>query len=321
MKKSYIADLALLGVTFSWGATFVLVKEAINTMPPFTFLGVRFLFAAVLLGLFMLLFYRRTFQNLGKEIWIAGAWLGFWLFAGYAFQTFGLLYTSASKAGFITGLSVVMVPFLSLWLLRHRLKPNALLGVGVATVGMAMLSLNKGVDINLGDFLVFLCAISYAMHIVMVGRYAPKFHAFPLTLIQIVFCGLFNVIGAVLFEDWTLAFSADVLLDGWVFSALLICAVFATALAFVAQNHFQKFTTPTRTALVFATEPVFAALTGYWWAGDRLTTLQVIGCLLILGGMLIAELGGHKDDPDPEPKPEPEANNNSPRRQEPSPVS
>ncbi|HEU4965072.1 MAG TPA: DMT family transporter [Bacilli bacterium] len=302
-KKAYLADLTLLGVTFTWGTTFVLVKEAINTMPPFTFLGVRFLFAAVLLGLFMLLFYRKSFQNLGAGIWGAGIWLGFWLFAGYAFQTFGLIYTTASKAGFITGLSVVMVPFLSLWLLRHRLKRNALIGVGIATVGLAFLSLNKGLDINLGDILVFFCAISYGMHITLVGKYAPKYGAFPLTLIQIVACGVFNLIGAFLFEDWTLAFSPQVLLDGWVFSALLICSLIATALAFLAQNHFQKFTTPTRTALVFATEPVFAALAGYLWADDRLTLLQVIGCLLILAGMLVAEIGGNHEDPDPDPEP------------------
>ncbi|PWK15831.1 DMT family transporter [Tumebacillus permanentifrigoris] len=300
MKKSYMADLILLGVTFSWGATFVLVKEAIQTMPPFTFLAVRFLFAALLLFLFMFFFARDTLRGLDRRIWIGGVILGFWLFAGYAFQTFGLQFTTSSKAGFITGLSVVFVPFLSLWMLGHTLKRNALLGAGIATVGLAMLSLTSELSVNIGDLLVFLCALSYALHITLVGKYAPRFQAFPLALLQIFFCGVFNLGGALVFEDVSVVFAPDVLFDPWVFSALLICSVFATAVAFVAQNQFQKFTSPARTALIFATEPVFAAATGYFWAGDRLTILQVSGCLLILGGMLFAELGGQDDKPDPE---------------------
>ncbi|MGZ4031102.1 MAG: DMT family transporter, partial [Tumebacillaceae bacterium] len=292
------------GVTFTWGATFVLVKEAINTMPPFTFLGVRFLIGALLLALFMLLFNRSSLKNLNKEIWIAGTILGFTLFLGYAFQTFGLQYTSASKSGFITGLSVVMVPFMSLWLLRHRLKRNAMFGVAVATVGLGLLSLNKNLDVNFGDVLTFLCAVSFGLQIVLVGRYAPKFQAFPLAMIQILTCGLFNLIGAVLFEDYTTAFSPAVLLNSSVLSALLICSVIATAVAFVAQNQFQKFTTPTRTALIFATEPVFAAVIGYFWANDHLTLAQIIGCLCILAGMLIAEIGGNHEDSEPQPHPE-----------------
>jgi drug/metabolite transporter (DMT)-like permease len=303
MKKTYLADLILLGVTFTWGATFVLVQEAIQTMPPFTFLAVRFLFAALILFLFMFFFARDTLRRMDARLWICGAILGFCLFAGYALQTFGLIFTTSSKAGFITGLSVVFVPFLSLWMLGHSLKRNALLGAGIATVGLAMLSLTGELSMNIGDLLVFLCAISYALHITLVGKYAPRYHAFPLALLQIFFCGVFNLGGALVFEDVSVVFSPEVLFDPWVFSALVICSVIATAVAFVAQNQFQKFTSPARTALIFATEPVFAAATGYLWAGDRLTILQVSGCLLILGGMLFAELGGGGDKPDAEPVP------------------
>jgi len=296
MKKSYIADLVLLFVTFVWGATFVLVKEAINTMPPFTFLATRFLFAAVILALFMLIFYRDQLKSMGKDVWLIGSWVGLWLSVGYAFQTFGLQYTTASKAGFITGLAVVLVPLLSLWLLRHRLKPNAILGVVMAAVGLGMLSLNRQLNVEFGDFLVFLCAICFAMHITLIGRFTVRFHALPFALVQIIAVGVLNAIGAVLFEDYQVAFSPTVLLDAWVLSALLICSLIATAFAFVAQNQFQKFTTPTRTALIFSTEPVFAAITGYFWANDRLAVMQVAGCLLILAGMIVAELGGNSEE-------------------------
>jgi drug/metabolite transporter (DMT)-like permease len=289
MKKSYFADFVLLGITFTWGATFVLIKEAINTIPPFTFVGVRFLTAGLLLALFILAFYRQTLSKLCKEIWLPGTWLGFWLFAGYAFQTFGLQYTTASKAGFITGLSVVMVPFFSLWLLRYPLKKNAMLGILVAIFGLGMLSLNQPLSVNVGDIIVFFCAISYAIQITLVGRYAPYFSALLLGLIQITVCGVFSLMCAFLFENYQVVLSPDVLLNGWVISALVICSVIATAFAYVAQNQFQKFTTPTRTALIFSTEPVFAAINGYLWIGDRFTTVQIGGCLLILCGMLISE--------------------------------
>ncbi|ASS74904.1 EamA family transporter [Tumebacillus algifaecis] len=295
MRKNVAADLVLLGVTFSWGATFVLVKEAVDKMPPFTFLGVRFLFAALILGLIMVLFFRDTVKGMTKQLWVVGSWIGLLLFGGYALQTFGLLYTTASNAGFITGLSVVMVPIFAYWFLRQRLKRNAVIGVIVATIGLAFLSLTQ-FQVNLGDLLVFFCAICYGLHIICIGKYTTRFHALPFAFVQILSCGLFNMIGGFLFEDVSASFSADVLFDLTVFSALLICSVIATAFAFVAQNQFQKFTTPTRTALIFAMEPVFAALTGYLWAGDRLGTLQVIGCLCILGGMLIAELGGGQEE-------------------------
>jgi drug/metabolite transporter (DMT)-like permease len=294
MKKHWLAALVLLFVTFTWGATFVLVQEAVDKMPPFTFLGVRFLVAALLLGLFMFAFSRDTLKGMTRELWVVGSWIGLLLFGGYAFQTFGLLYTTASNAGFITGLSVVMVPLFALWFLRQRLKRNAVIGVIVATAGLAMLSLNE-FTINVGDLLVFFCAICYGLHITFVGKYTARFHALPFAFVQILSCGVFNMIGGFLFEDVAASFTREVLFDIEVFSALLICSVIATAFAFVAQNYFQKFTTPSSTALIFATEPVFAAATGYFFAGDRLATMQVIGCLLILGGMLIAELGGQQE--------------------------
>ncbi|MFC4767530.1 DMT family transporter [Effusibacillus consociatus] len=290
-KKSLVADLILLLVTFSWGATFVLVKVAIDTMPPFTFLAIRFAIAAALIFLILLLFKRAHLQT-DKGLLKAGLVLGFWLFAGYAFQTFGLKYTTASKAGFITGLSVVLVPLFSVWLLRMKLKRPTIIGVITATAGLALLSLDKVEAADFGDALMFLCALSYAMHILLMGKYAPRFKALPLAMYQIAAVAIFNSIGALLVEPWQKAFTKEVLFNPTVDAAIVICAVFATALAFVAQSQFQKFTTPTRTALIFSTEPVFAAVTAYLWADERLSGQAVLGCLFILSGMLFAELGG-----------------------------
>lgn len=291
VRKSLIADMVLLLVTFSWGATFVVVQKAIDTMPPFSFLGVRFAIAAILLFLIMLLCMRDQLQ-FDKGLFKAGVVLGGWLFAGYAFQTFGLQYTTASKAGFITGLSVLLVPLFSVWLLREKPKRSTVYGVAAATVGLGLISLDRLEAANIGDFLVFLCAISFAMHIIMMGKYAPRFRAFPLALVQIAAVSVFNLIGALLFEPWRTSLTPSVLFEPGIAIALLICAVFATALAFVAQSQFQKFTTPTRTALIFSAEPVFAAITAYFWIHERLGLQALIGCALILAGMLMAELGG-----------------------------
>lgn len=297
-RKSLVADLILLLVTFFWGATFVLVKEAIDTMPPFTFLGVRFAIAAVLIFLILLVF-KRDQLTMDKGLLKSGAVLGFWLFAGYAFQTFGLQYTTASKAGFITGLSIVLVPLFSVWLLRLKPKRATIAGVAAATIGLGFLSLDRVEAANIGDFLVFLCALSYAMHIIMMGKYAPRHHALPLAMYQIAAVSVFNTLGALLFEPWQQSFTKEVLLNPTVDLALIVCAVFATVFAYVAQTQFQKFTTPSRTALIFSMEPVFAALTAYLWAGERLTVQAVAGCLLILAGMLIAELGGSDKEEEP----------------------
>lgn len=169
-----------------------------------------------------------------------------------------------------------------------------MLGVITALIGLGLLSLVRTSNLNIGDGLVFLCAISYALQITLVGRYAPSYPVLPLAFVQIFSCGVFSLIGSLIFEEHKIWLSSQIWFNGWVLSALLICSILATAVAFVAQNYFQVYTTPTRTALIFSTEPVFAALTGYIWAGDRLTVLQILGCFLILVGMLVSEIGSLK---------------------------
>ncbi|BCJ88523.1 DMT family transporter [Effusibacillus dendaii] len=305
-RKTLLADLTLLLVTFIWGATFVLVQDATESMPPFSFLAVRFAVAAVLLYL-ILLIWKPDQLRFRKKIWSAGAIAGFWLFAGYAFQTFGLQYTTASKAGFITGLSVILVPLLAIWMLRMMPTRWTIAGAGMASVGLAMLSLNRVEAANFGDLLVFFGAFSYAMQILLVGKYAPLFPALPFVLVQIIVITILNALGAVLFEPWQSALRPHVLLNSTVIAAIIICALFATVFAYVTQAVVQKFTTATRTALIFSMEPVFAALAGYLWADERLTLQAVVGCLLILVGMILAELGGSQEKtermPDTRPVP------------------
>lgn len=290
MQKPLIADSSLLFVTFIWGITFVLVQNAIGSLEPLAFNGIRFLMAALLLGLWLLIFERKQLQQLNKEVFKNGIFIGFWLFLGYATQTIGLLYTTSSKAGFITGLSVVLVPLFSMFLLKHSLSRNAILGVIIATVGLFLLTVSDFSALNIGDAFVFLCAVSFALHIIFTGKYTTKYPSLLLTVIQISTVSVLSTLTSFIFEDWRKTFRFEIIFSPNVFIALLITSIFATALAFLIQTNFQKYTTTTRVALIFAMEPVFAAITGYVWADERLTYSALFGCLFIFAGMIFAEL-------------------------------
>jgi drug/metabolite transporter (DMT)-like permease len=285
----YKADISLLFVAFVWGATFVIVQNAIAFLPPLMFNGVRFAIASVLLWAWVLIFERKP---LDRQLICAGFMLGVWLCLGYALQTIGLLYTTSSKAGFITGLNVVIVPFLSFIILKQRPSFNAVVGSILATCGLYLLTASGDMSINKGDVFVFLCAIAFALHIVTTSIYATKFSPILLTTIQVQTVSIICFICSYLFEDWSLIpLSTFFEFDVWL--ALLITALFATTIAFFIQTHFQQYTSPTRVALIFALEPVFAALTAYIWNDERLQQAALFGAVLILLGMILSELPQH----------------------------
>jgi drug/metabolite transporter (DMT)-like permease len=289
-KASLFADLSLLFVALIWGATFVLVQNAISFLEPFTFNSVRFASAAILLGIWLLVFENAQLRKLDKKLFLSGVLLGLFLFIGYAFQTLGLLYTTSSKAGFITGLSVVLVPLLMIAVLRQRPKKNSVFGVSAATSGLYLLTMSDVSGLNIGDGFILICAAGFAMHILVTGMFSSSYPTLLLTTVQITAVAIFSAISALIFEDWNRAFNPEILFSTNVITALLITSILATAVAFFIQTNFQKHTTATRVALIFAMEPVFAAITAYFWAGERLGFGALIGCALIFTGMVIAEL-------------------------------
>ena len=167
MNKTRLADVSLLLVALIWGATFVLVQNAISFLEPFSFNGVRFVTATFLLGIWLVLFERKQLKLFNTQLLIAGTALGFWLFIGYAFQTLGLLYTTSSKAGFITGLSVIMVPVFTILFFKKKLGTHAYIGVASATVGLYFLTMTDSAGLNIGDGLIFICAIGFAFQITL----------------------------------------------------------------------------------------------------------------------------------------------------------
>ncbi len=287
-QKQIGADLALLLVTAIWGATFVMVKGATATFPVFAFLTLRFWVAAAVLAAAVVWRWRRQggrapagFDAASVR---AGALIGLVLFAGYAFQTFGLRYTTPAKASFITGLSVVMVPLQSALLLRRPPERGAWWGVLLATAGLALLSLQGDLSIALGDLIVLAGSVAFALHIVTTGAFAPRFDALALVTTQIVVVAALSLAAALIFErPWPAT-------PTYVWQAALFTGLAATALAFGFQTLAQRFTTATHTALIFAMEPVWGGVFSYLLIGERLGMRGLIGCGLILAGMLLAEL-------------------------------
>jgi drug/metabolite transporter (DMT)-like permease len=273
-------ELGLVAVTAVWGATFVLVRDAVALLPPSAFLAVRFLAAAALLAALR----PRLALRLGNGLAGAGVVAGLALFAGYGFQTVGLQYTSASNAGFITGLAVVLTPLLAALLLRERPGRWPATGAVLAAAGLALLSLDR-LEVRRGDALVLGCAFAFAIHILLLGRYSPRHDAYPLAVVQLVTVGLLALGWASAAGDLQAPDSAQV----WV--ALAVTAVLASAGGFLIQTRAQRDVPPTRTAIILTMEPVFAGLFGFLLAGDRLAARGWLGAACIVTGMLVAELG------------------------------
>lgn len=262
-----------------WGTTFVVVKNALADIGPFLFLGIRFILAFLVLAALSF----KDIIKIRRSTLGAGALLGLFLFIGYVFQTLGLQYTTSSNCGFITGVSVVLVPII--YSLLHKKKPSLITTITIimAAVGLYLISVPVGsFTLTYGDLLVLICAFGFAFHIIYVDRYSHQHNALAITGVQILFVGLLCISIGLIIEPIPARITFNAMF------AIIVTAVFATAMAFLLQNFLQKYSTPTRFAIVLTTEPVFAALAGYWWAGEHLTRFGLIGATLILLAMLLS---------------------------------
>jgi len=303
MSKRLRAELALAVCTLLWGSTFVVVKNSLDHSSVFVFLALRF----TLSGLCMAAFRPRVFRVLQREEIFAGVRLGFFMFCGYAFQTAGLRYTTASNSGFITGSSVVLVPLILALFWGKRVTSWIYFGTIAAGAGLYFLTVPvTGVaHLNRGDVLTFFAAISYAVHIILVGEYAREHSAAALSVLQVLACAVMawlTAIGADAIRWQPMRFASNSTL--WI--GIAVCALFATAVAFSLQLWAQQYTTPSHAAILFTLEPVFAVITSYLVLGERLGLRSVAGAGMVLVGILAAELLGPPAAPEsPEPLGEP----------------
>ena len=268
--------LLLVAVTAVWGWTFVVVQDAIALYGVLPFLAVRFALAgAALAPIYAARLTRRSL--------VVGGGIGVVLAAGYLFQTTGLLFTTPTNSGLITGLFVVFAPLADRLLFGVNTSRQVLLAVGLSLFGMVLLAGGGPEGANWGDLLTLLCAMALGLHIALLSRYAAGHDAGGLTLAQILAMALLFAVVWPFFEPVSLP-------PPGVWAALLVTGLLASAGAFLVQTTVQQKVPAARTAIILTMEPVFAALFGYWLAGDRLIAVQLVGAALILSALAIGEI-------------------------------
>lgn len=283
MNRRLKADLALVFNTLIWGSTFPLVKSALRDVSPLLFLVIRFSIATLALGVLWLAGWRAPKSDVRAVV--GGIFAGILLFAGFLLQTLGLQLTTAPRSAFLTGLTSVLVPLLGALVYRSRPQALEVLGVLVATIGLGLMTLDSPIgSIGKGDLLTLLCAVAFAGHIVTLGHYSRKAGFQMLSLAQVATAAVLPV---------TLFWWVEPAHIAWrpaVIYAILVTGLLATALAFTVQAWAQKFTSSTRTALIYTLEPVFAWLISYWALGEGLAGRAAAGAALILSGVVLVEM-------------------------------
>ena len=276
------ADLLLLSVAIAWGVTFLMVQDAINTTPVYAFLFFRFAIASVL----MFFIAYKYLNEINKKTILYGIILGLFLFSAFATQTFGLAYTKSSIVAFITGLNVIVVPFLAYFIFKDYISKNVLIATVIAVVGLYLLTMSGTLTIGKGELLTLICAFLFALQIIFTGKFSKEVNVFLLVLFQLLTVTVLSLVFSLSLDDVTFNLTYDYVF----FKAVLITAVFATVYAFLIQTYMQQFTTATKTAIIFAMEPVSASVFAYISVGEVLTNIQLSGAILIVFATVVAEL-------------------------------
>jgi len=273
--RAWTDTLLLVGVTAVWGWTFVVVQDAISAYGVLPFLALRFALASVALAPLFLGMTRRTL--------LVGSGIGLVLGAGYLFQTLGLLYTTPTNSGLITGLFVVFAPLAALLFFKVHLSRHTFAAVLLSLTGMVLLAGQSPSGVRVGDALTVVCAVALGVHIALLSRYAREHAAGSLALAQMLSM-------AVLFSLMWPLFEPVVAPPREVLFAIALTGLAASAGAFYVQTTVQQRIPAARAAIILTTEPVFAALFGYWLAGDRLSPVQLAGAALILSALFVGEV-------------------------------
>ncbi|MBN2090140.1 DMT family transporter [candidate division KSB1 bacterium] len=289
-SRLFRANLLLLLTALIWGFAFVAQRVGMNYIGPFTFNALRFALGALVLLPFI--FYELDLKNWRiyhfsniriRSLFLGGLAAGIVLFSGSTFQQMGIVFTTAGKAGFITGLYVVLVPILGYFI--H--KPSSLqawMGATLAIIGLYFLSVTSDFSINKGDLLVLIGAFFWAIHVQLIGWLSTRFPVISLAMLQFLTCAILSLLSALLMEqtDSTAIYQAIL--------PILYGGLFSVGIAFTLQVVAQRDAHPTAAAILLNLESVFAALGGWLLLNETLTLRNLIGCALILSGMLLAQI-------------------------------
>ncbi|NQY20757.1 MAG: DMT family transporter [Campylobacteraceae bacterium] len=286
--KEYKADFLLFTVAIAWGLTFLIVQDAIKNVEVFSFLFWRFSLACVI----MFVISYKYFDQINKESVFYGCVLGVVLFAGFSTQTFGLLYVKSSIVAFITGFNVILVPFLALLFFKQKISKNVFLASLIALSGLYFLTMSGELQFAYGEILVLICALMFALHIVLTGQFSRKGNVFIIVCFQFLTVSVLSLIFSLSLEEVTF----NVTFDYVFIKAVVITAIFATVYAFLIQTYMQQYTSASKTAIIFTMEPVSAALFGVYVGNEFLSSYQIFGAVLIILATLLAELKWKKKE-------------------------
>jgi len=274
------AEWFLFATTFIWGGTFVIIKQGLADLSPLLMVSIRFTLASLVLLPFCI----KTLFHADRKAIFSGCFLGFLIFAGFLLQTLGLKETTTSKSAFITTMMVIFTPLFQLILLKRRPRWGNLVGVFIVSVGLWFLTAPSGGGLNRGDLLTLLCAIVFGLFIVLLDWTTRRYDFLLMTFLQICFPAICGWILLPFFEQPIFRPTRAALF------ALGYTSILATVITGYIQTRYQRDTTPTRAALIFAIEPVWAAILGFIFLQETMGKGGILGGGLIIGGILFSEL-------------------------------
>jgi len=280
------ADLMLLAVTVFWGASYMLTKIALDVLEPFNLTALRFLIAFAVSAL---VFYKNILKS-DIRIIKYSLILAVILVGMFISMSFGLKYTTASNAGFLISLAVIIIPILSYVFLKQKIEKRVLIGVCIAPIGIALLTLNSQLSVGSGDLLCILCAFLSALHVVVMGVFTRKVDSIALGVLQLGFAGLLSIVFSIFTETVSLPST------GISWGATLALSILCTAFGYIVQATAQQYTSATHTGLILSLEPVFSAILGFAFLGEILSPRGYFGAAVLLLSVFIAEVGFRKKD-------------------------
>jgi drug/metabolite transporter (DMT)-like permease len=278
--KPLKADLLLLLVTVCWGSSYLFMKSGLNSVSEFNLIALRFGLAFLVSAV---IFHKRLLK-VDRVTLRYGIILGIILFGVFAGIMFGLKTTSTSNAGFLVSMTVIFVPILSALIFKEKIPARIIMGVVLAITGIGFLTLDSRLVLQPGDLLCILAALLYAVYILVTGVATKVADTLNLGMIQLGAAAGTGLVFSWIFESPQLPYTRE----GWI--SVLVLGLVCSAFGFICQPIAQKYTTPSHTGLIFALEPVFAALFGYLFASEVLPLKGYLGAALVLLGVLVAEI-------------------------------
>lgn len=280
MNKKILGNVLLLITAIIWGSAFVAQITGMDVLGPFTFSATRSLIATIFLG-FLVMFLKDEMNTKTSDLIKGGLACGVFIFIASSLQQFGLLFTTAGKASFITTLYILIVPILALLIMKNKISLATWIAIILGAIGLYLLAIPSGASfsINKGDFVVFIGAFFWAAHILVIDYFTKKVNPVKLSFMQFAVMTILSAIVAMLFERETATLSNIML--SW--KSIAYAGFFSSGIAYTLQMVGQKYTNPVLASLILSLESVFGALSGYLFLNEILSTKEFLGCVIEIG--------------------------------------